>query len=178
MSTQSSLPLHCVLSILFYACMSTNKRRRSSYTPNSLLALSWLGSDHQGASILTTAHDLLAAQNVIDGSLPPGLAGNCRAARMENGVITLTVPAAAHANKLRHLQTRLVSALHDAGWNINSVQIRVQGALGAHAPTRMRDVNPLDEHALQAFGSLKENLSPGPLADAVERLLARHSKKR
>lgn len=154
--------------------MSRSKHQHRSYTPNSLLALSWLGSDQQGASILTTAHDLLAAQDVVDQALPAGLAGSCRVARMDRGVMTLAVPAAAHANKLRHLQTRLAAAMHHAGWNVEQVQIRVQGALAPARAPQIRRITPLDDQALQAFGALKKNVAPGPLADAIERLLTRH----
>lgn len=154
--------------------MASRKRRYTAYTPNSLLALSWLGSDNQGASILTTAHDLLAAEQAIAGALPAGLAGQCRVARIDGGTLTVAVPAAAHANKLRHLQTRLVSALQQAGWNIEQIHIRVQASLAAVRQAPVRQTQPLDDRALQAFDSLGENLTPGPLADAVARLLQRH----
>jgi len=154
--------------------MSSSRGRHSSYTPNSLLALSWLGSDDQGASILTTAHDLLAAQQAIAAALPAGLADCCRVARIDGNTLTIAVPAAAHANKLRHMQTRLTTTLHEAGWNIEQIQIRVQGSLAALHPTRVREIQPLDDQALQAFDNLKDNVDAGPLADAIRRLLQRH----
>src|SRR5690625_4198782 len=153
----------------------TDQGRYSSYAPGGLLALSWLGSDDQGASLLTTAHDLLAAQDVIAATLPAGLTESCRVARLENGIITLAVPAAAHANKLRHLQTRMLAALHQAGWNVEQVRIRVQARLLAEPSRRLtREVQPLDDQALQSFDALKQHVAPGPLADAIERLLSRH----
>lgn len=142
---------------------------------DALLALNWLGTDRHGASVLITAQNLLAAEQTLGRLLPPAIAAACRVARLEGQQITLAVPSAAYASKLRQLAPRVVQGLNDAGWNLNEVNVRVQGSLARSVtPTSMRDIEPLGSTALQAFQQLKNDLTPGPLSDAIERLLARH----
>lgn len=152
-------------------------RPRSGPTPaTDLSALAWLGRDTQGASVLSTAKALLSAEREIQDLLPPALARACRVARLDRQQITLAVPSAAHAAKLRQMAPRIAQALARHGRNISEVVVRVQAGLpqdGAKMP-RTKDVIPLDDTALHAFRDLRERLAPGPLADAVARLLEHH----
>lgn len=143
-------------------------------TPASL-AVSWLGSDQHGASVLAAARNLLAVEEAIKAVLPPALAAVCRVARIDRQQLTLAVPSAAYASKLRQLAPRIIQVLKQNGWNLDNAQIRVQAALQQTTtapPTR--EAIPLDENALRAFDTLRSQLRPGPLADAVNRLLAHH----
>ncbi|TKR57025.1 DUF721 domain-containing protein [Allopusillimonas ginsengisoli] len=139
------------------------------------LAVSWLGSDQHGASVLTAARNLLAAEEATKAVLPPALAAVCRVARIDRQQLTLAVPSAAYASKLRQLAPRIIHLLNQKGWNLESAQVRVQAALQQNTTTALaREAVPLDENALQAFDTLRSQLRPGPLADAVSRLLAHH----
>ncbi len=155
--------------------MKSHTRHPSATTLNAMLTLAWLGTDQHAAGILATAHDLMAAEQTVRKTLPQGIAKVCRVARMDTETITLAVPAAAYASKLRQLGPRIIRALNQAGWLVSRVQVRVQGALARpDRPTRTRHVQPLDGQALQAFDALQKQLEPGPLSDAVQRLLNRH----
>jgi hypothetical protein len=141
------------------------------------LAVSWLGSDQHGSQVLTTARNLLAVEHATKKVLPPSLALVCRVARIDRQQITLAVPSAAYASKLRQLAPRILQLLNDGGWNLNEIHVRVQAALlQSRTKTAPRQVAPMDDHALNAFDQLQDNLPPGPLADAVKRLLAHHRK--
>ena len=141
-------------------------------------AIDWLGSDRHGANVLTAARTLLALEGVLQRILPPGLAQTCRVARLENGQLTLAVPSAAYAARLRQLAPRTVDQLASSGWNLTEIQVRVQaGLLQSRTNTsRPKQSIPLDQQGLDAFRSLHEKLRPGPLADAVARLVARHGR--
>lgn len=141
-------------------------------------AIDWLGNDRHGANVLATARTLLALESALRGMLPPGLAQACRVARMENQHVTLAVPSAAYAARLRQLAPSTVAQLAHSGWNLTEIQVKVQAGLsqsGTNA-SRPKQSIPLDEQALDAFRGLHENLRPGPLADAVARLVARHGR--
>jgi hypothetical protein len=119
---------------------------------------------------------LLSIEHATQKILPPALAQVCRVARVDRQQVTLAVPSAAYAARLRQLAPRIAQMLTQEGWNLNEISVKVQAGL---LQTRInaapvKDVTPLDERALSAFETLQNNLRPGPLADAVKRLLAHH----
>lgn len=137
--------------------------------------LDWLDTDQHGASVLATARAMLDAQAHIRRALPPGLGPACSVVRIEGQRMTVGVPGAAYASKLRQMAPRLVRTLNDAGWNLNEIIVRVQGGLRDTVTNPSpRQIEPLGPLALQAFDSLQAQLDPGPLAEAIQRLLHRH----
>jgi hypothetical protein len=126
--------------------------------------------------VLATARKLIAVEQATRKVLPPALAQVCRVARIDRQQITLAVPSAAHAAKLRQLAPRIAQSLTEGGWNLNEVSIKVQaGLLPTQTKTALpKEVVPLDDNALNAFEKLQSALSPGPLADAIQRLLTHH----
>ncbi|WP_397475922.1 DciA family protein [Pusillimonas sp.] len=139
-------------------------------------AIEWLGSDRHGADVLTTARTLLTLEQAVQAILPQGLGEACRVARLENQRMTLAVPSAAYAARLRQLAPRTVAQLAHGGWNLTEIQVKVQASLLQNRMKKPlpKQTIPLDTQAVDAFRGLHENLRPGPLADAVARLVARH----
>ena len=140
-------------------------------------ALGWLGHDTRAAGVLATARTHLQIQQAVAAVLPPALGVMCVVAKLESQRLTLAVPSAAHAAKLRQMAPRIAQALCAQGWNLNEIAVRVQAGMpkpGAKMPRPPKEAEPLGETALGAFEQLKGTLRPGPLADAVARLLAHH----
>ncbi|MFA7669897.1 MAG: DciA family protein, partial [Burkholderiaceae bacterium] len=107
------------------------------------LALKWLVQDETGASVLAMAHNLMQAEQAVRSVLPPALANNCHVASIDRQCVTLAVPAAAHATRLRQLTPTLLRALKASGWNLTQIEIRVQARLAAYAPAPPpREVQP------------------------------------
>ncbi len=160
--------------------MSDTSRRTKAFSGRNVspTAIDWLTNDPHGGNVLATAQWLLQLENAAKKALPPALASSCRVARVEGGQLTLAVPSAAHASKLRQIAPRIVQTLCDTGWNLNEISIKVQAGLASNATpaTRPKDINPLDDNAVAAFENLYENIRPGPLADALARLISRHKK--
>lgn len=155
--------------------MTTSPPRYPRNNPAATLALDWLGADTHGAQVLATARNLLEAEQEARHVLPPGIARVCRVARIEKQTVTLAVPSAAHASKLRQLGPRVLARLNGAGWNLNEITVRVQGALVQSATPQVdRTTEPLGPAALDAFSQLDKALPPGPLSEAIQRLLKRH----
>jgi len=139
--------------------------------------LNWLALDTTGASLIATAQTLMEAEQVVRKALPPVLAHTCRVANMDRQSLTLAVPAAAHATRLRQLQPTILNALAKHGWNLNRIEIRVQAGLMSNASRHLpREVQPLGRKALDCFEELQKKVEPGPLADAINRLLAHHGR--
>ena len=156
--------------------MTKSQPRYPRSKPTAPLALDWLNTDTHGAQVLATAQNLLDAEREVRRALPPAIAVVCRVARIEKHNVTLAVPSAAYASKLRQLGPRILTRLNDTGWNLNEVTVRVQGALvQGPAPQTVRTAEPLGPTALDAFSQLNDALTPGPLSDAIQRLLKRHS---
>ncbi|AZR96279.1 hypothetical protein BBB39_17255 [Bordetella trematum] len=153
------------------------RSRSSGARPGDRTAMGWLGHDTRGAGVLATARSHLQIQHAVAAVLPPALGAVCVVAKLESQRLQLAVPGPAHAAKLRQMAPRIAQALAAQGWNLNEITVRIQAGMprpGQRAPRPPKEAVPLGGTALQAFESLQENLRPGPLADAVARLLAHH----
>jgi hypothetical protein len=85
------------------------------------------------------------------------------------------VSSAAFAAKFRQLAPRVTAHMQQAGWNIAEIKLKVQGGLGLPEVVKPpREARTLDETDLKAFEVLRTALRPGPLADAVAKLLKHH----
>ncbi|WZB74597.1 DUF721 domain-containing protein [Achromobacter insuavis] len=130
----------------------------------------------RGAGVLATARKHLQIQYAVAAILPAPLPV-CQVGKLENQRLQLVVPSAAHAAKMRQLAPRIAQALADQGWNLNEIAVKVQAGLpkpGARKPLPPKEAQPLGTTALGAFETLHDNLRPGPLADAVAKLLKHH----
>jgi hypothetical protein len=147
-----------------------------AHAPGELTAVEWLRSDSHGATVLSTAKLLLSAESAIKAMLPPALAHSCKVARIDRQQITVAVPSAAYAAKIRQLAPSITRALTRDGRNINEVVVKVQAGLlkNQTKTTQMKTAMPLDDAALSAFEELKEKVGPSPLADAIQQLLRHH----
>lgn len=146
-------------------------RASASGTP----LLDWMAGDQRGAGLLDTARRLMAAEALLAQVLPAGLARNCKAALIDRQRLTVSVPSPAHAARLRQLAPSVAAHLRAAGWRIEDIVVRIDAGLGRTAIKQaLRQAEGLDETALDSFEALRRSLRPGPLADAVGRLLHRH----
>ena len=129
------------------------RKTRSASPSGSAHLIGWLGHDSQAASVLATAQLHLKLRAAIGEAIPPAMRGAFEVLKLEAHCLTLMVSSAAFAAKFRQIAPRVTAHLQSTGWNVNEIKLRAQGGLG--------------------LPELK-NLRPGPLADAVARLLAHH----
>jgi hypothetical protein len=138
-------------------------------------AMQWMDYDHNTASVLMTAKRLLAIESVISSGLPSGLSKGFCASELRGSEVTLTANNTAFASKLRQLQPRMLEQLNQAGWNVTDIKIRVTAQ--APMPTQKsppKQARALESSDLKHFETLAGGLRPGPLADAVSKLIKRH----
>ena len=151
------------------------RRTRSTSPSGSAHLIGWLGQDSQAASVLATAQLHLKVRAAIGEAIPPAMRGAFEVIRLEAHAVTLMVSSAAFAAKFRQIAPRVTTHLQSSGWNVNEIKLRVQGGLGLPDTKKPeKEARALDQQDLQAFEELNKNLRPGPLADAVARLLAHH----
>lgn len=149
--------------------------RKARQTDNT--AMTWLVNDTRGAGVLATAKIHLQLQRALSEVLPAALAGACRVSSMDGQRLQLAVPTPAHAAKLRQLGPSVGRALAAKGWNMDTIDVTVAGSLqtlGERPKPAPKEAQPLDDGALHAFQALHGALRPGPLAEAVAKLLAHH----
>lgn len=156
--------------------MTTAKNMRSRTTDSRIQH--WLDASPGGSSIMAVAKHHIQIQEALQKILPTPLGAVCEVARAEQNRLLLAVPSAAHAAKLRQLAPSISRTLCAQGWNLTEISIRIQADLRQLKSQWQRPkpmARPLDASALQAFSELHQDLQPGPLADAVARLLRHHA---
>ena len=148
---------------------------RSSGPGGGAPLFGWLGRDANAAAVLATAQRHIQMRAEVSAALPAPMRGAFEVLKLENGVLTLSVSSAAFASKFRQLAPRVTAHLQGAGWNLIEIRLRVQGPMGfGEQPRPKKEARALDGQDLKSFEDLSAQLRPGPLADAVSRLLAHH----
>ena len=155
--------------------MVTIPRRPSGNPTKGAHLIGWLGHDAQAASVLATAQLHLKLRAAVEQALPDTMRGAFEVLKIEQSTLTLMVSSAAFAAKFRQLAPRVITHIQAAGWNLLDIKLRVQGGLGIPVAAQPpREARTLDQQDLKTFEALTHQLRPGPLADAVARLLAHH----
>jgi hypothetical protein len=151
------------------------RRSRSAGQYGSTHLIGWLGHDSQSANVLATAQMHLNMRSAVVGALPTNMRSAFEVIKLDHQVLTLMVSSAAYAAKFRQLSPRVTSHMQAAGWNITEIKLKVQGGLGLPEVVKPpREARTLDSTDLKAFEDLRSALRPGPLADAVAKLLRHH----
>lgn len=155
------------MSKIFLERFST--RSRAAATP----LMGWLAQNPQ---LVQTAERYLELEKHIAQYLGAAMSP-CKIAQWKGDQLTLAVPSAAHATKLRQQVPTLINYLKRHQWQLSTIKIQIQSVL-------FTGVEPLgyvhqggagiDATGLDAFEQLENQLEDGPLALAVRRLLARH----
>jgi hypothetical protein len=117
----------------------------------------------------------LNMRSAVVSALPANMRSAFEVIKLDNQVLTLMVSSAAFAAKFRQLAPRVTAHMQKAGWNIAEIKLKVQGGLGLPDVVKpLREARTLDQTDLKAFEELQTALRPGPLADAVAKLLKHH----
>lgn len=142
-------------------------------TPN---ALDWLNQNQKSAQLIDTARSLIAAEKLIKNLVPKALAKHVRVSQINGQSLSLIVPGPAHAARLKQISDTLASQLNLNGWNINRIIVRIDAHRElVETKPPYKKTNTLSQEALVEFIALEKNVAPGPLAEAIKRLIDRHS---
>jgi hypothetical protein len=131
---------------------------------------SWLSS---GAALSSLAHQAAALgelQRLWETLAPPPLGRACRVAGIKDRVLSLYASNGAMAAKVRQLAPSLLEKLQKKGFEVTSIQVRVQVDVMTE-PARPAKSLVLGAVACESLRDLADHLEDSPLRDAVEKML-------
>lgn len=134
-------------------------------------AQSWLDRDPAFCELARRIGDLLALQHALQRACPkaPIVVSGLNA-----GTVTVVVPGAAWATRLRQIEPTLVAALAAEGLRVERLKIRPRRELPPvprHSAPRL----PPPAQALSAIDALAREVVESPLKQALAQLLRHHS---
>ncbi len=143
----------------------------------SVPVLDFLGRQGGAATLLPAARRLIDLRQDVLALMPAALRGACEVTGDDRGVLQLRVASAGVAAKLRQTLPRIERGMTERGWQVSSIQVRVQPNAGPDdfAPAPRRSGVPMSAKGVDAFATLERSLADSPLRDAVHRLLGRRS---
>jgi len=128
------------------------------------------------ASLIPTAQRIISLQKECS-SILPAMFRECTVLRFEAGEIVLSVPHAALAARLKQQLPQLKQALLKRGWQINSIQTKVQVKSTTPPPPPCKEVL-LPRNAVVSLAALNNELEDTPrnaaLKAAIEAMVRRH----
>jgi len=107
---------------------------------------------------------------VLGRMLPRPLADRVWVTSASGELLDLATPTGAIAAVVRQRAPDLQSALAREGWKFTGIRVRVQPR-GEPAPAEKTVPRQWDNNAKRALTALSAGLPPGPLKDALQRLL-------
>ncbi len=152
--------------------MTRSNARVGNYV--SAQVLGWLGQESTTASVLLTAQRLLSLQESLAQQLPPALQRHFVVLKWGGDELKLGTQGSAQAAKLRQFIPRMQNRMVELGHKVDVVTIKVLAEPPVPAAVHLaKEARPIDESDLAHFETLACALEPGPLADAVAKLIAR-----
>lgn len=142
---------------------------------SALGAADFLRSDARMAAILPGVTRMVALQKACAAALPAMFA-SCAVVQFENAQLTLSIPNAALASKLKQQLPKLQETLLQQGWQVSAIRLKVQVARKLERPpkTAPPELPPI---ATSAFAALGQALDDSPrnraLKAAIEAMVRR-----
>ena len=127
------------------------KNRRTS-----IEATDFLKRNDKMAALLPTAMRMASLQSDCAKALPP-MFGNCDVLSFEEARLLLAVPSSAMAAKLKQQLPKLQTALHQRGWQVEEIKLKVQVTRSMPPVVHTRQL-VLPTTAVTAFEELGEAL--------------------
>jgi len=134
-------------------------------------AQDWLSRDPAFRQLARQVDDLVALQRALhkaSGGAPLTVSG------LADGTLTVVVPGAAWASRLRQIEPSLVAALAREGMRVQRLKIRPRRQAEPAAP-RPAPKKPPPAEALAALAALGAAADAPALQQALARMLARHA---
>jgi hypothetical protein len=109
---------------------------------------------------------------------PPALLPVSRVGALSAGRLTLFADSGPVAAKLKQVSPNLLLRLQKRGLEVNLIEVRVQvRARPDSTPAGERNARKISDKSLDQLESLAQGLSPSPLREALESLLAHQGRK-
>lgn len=125
------------------------------------------------AQVAERAYTLIALQEALMRLLPDPLRHAVRVRALQEHTLLLAASSGAVAARLKQDCPRLVQAFAARGQGITAIEVRVDPTLTQAAPAGPHKTG-LPGTALAGFTTLARQIEPGPLQEALNRLVFRH----
>ncbi|MBI1890024.1 MAG: DUF721 domain-containing protein [Burkholderiales bacterium] len=139
----------------------------------------YLQSHEKMRLLLPTAARLAALQKACEEALPL-LFEACSVLQFETGQLLIAAQNAAVAAKLRQKLPNLQKMLHQHGWQVSAIRLKVQVGKTVEKSTASKHL-ALSNRALDAFAELEKSLESSnrneALKTALQTLMKRHHAK-
>jgi len=130
------------------------------------------------AALMPTAQRIVSLQKECT-SLLPSMFRECAVLRFDAGELVLSIPHTALAARLKQQLPQLQLALQKRGWQVNSIQMKVQVRSTTSKTVHCKEVF-LPKTALDSLQSLHQQLEDTPrnaaLKAALDAMVKRHRK--
>lgn len=153
--------------------------RKPSQRPAARDASDFLQGNDKLASLLPAAARLANLQRECVKLMPTQFV-HCTVLQITDGQLTVVVPNAALATRVKQLLPKLHSGLIEKGWPIQGIKLKIQ-VIAAPLPKPVRDLS-LSGGAVASFAALDQSLATHPrnaaLKEAIQALVARRISKK
>jgi hypothetical protein len=95
--------------------------------PDHQLAHAYLGRHDSLGPLAVRAADLIAMRRHYRDAMPEGLARNSQIFNYRRGTVIIGANNSAVAAKIKQLAPRLTALFLEKGWQVNAIQVQVQG---------------------------------------------------
>lgn len=153
----------------------TTKATRDS-TRSAQGASDYLRAHDKMASLLPTVARMIALQKDCAAILPEMFKA-CAVLQFDSDQLTLSIPNAALAAKLKQKLPKLQDALLQRGWQVSAVRLKVQVSNTLERPVAYKQLQ-LPTQAVSALAELNNELEESPrnaaLRAAIDAMIRRH----
>lgn len=154
--------------------LSTKATRASTRSAQG--ATDYLRAHDKMASLLPTVARMIALQKDCAAILPE-MFNACTVLQFDAGQLTLSVPNAALAAKLKQKLPKLQDALLQHGWQVSVIRLKVQVGNITQRPVAPKRLQ-LPAKAVSALAALNNDLEESPrnaaLRAAIDAMIRRH----
>ena len=153
--------------------------RRPGQRPTARDAADFLQGNDKLAGLLPAAARLADLQRECVRLMPTQFV-HCTVLQITDGQLTVAVPNAALATRVKQLLPKLHAGLLEKGWQIDGIKLKIQ-VIAAPLPKPVRDLS-LPGGAVASFAALDSSLETHPrnaaLKEAIQALVARRLSKK
>ncbi|EGF31670.1 hypothetical protein IMCC9480_3541 [Oxalobacteraceae bacterium IMCC9480] len=128
--------------------------------PTSRGITDFLQSHDKMAALLPSITRMMTLQADCAGALP-AMFDACGVLQFESGQLVLSTPNAALASRLRQQLPKLQDALHQRGWQVNAIRLKVQVGRPRDTPPPVKQLR-LPDPAVSALTQLETVLENTP----------------
>lgn len=165
------------MSIFFKPNVISDKRKKGDFIrPLEGMAQ---GSKEQRA-LLEMAHYYQQVQSHLQTLIQAPMNAHCHVISYQQGQLHLAVPSAAFAAKLRQMAPSLAQAMLNRGYPISTLKIKVIAGLAHSSPEVKKPADPQVASTAAAHAALQKlhkELAPGPLSEAILKILKKRGVK-